>query len=115
MVSDNIRLDKQFMAKNMKSTLKHYYQEEVENVVQPEGDHYDCICPKTTRDLQVSERTQTCYRCSRDYHLNCLWPSDETASEYECPLCFLRFCLPDRSVERVLFGGYLRQTKKNKI
>lgn len=90
-------------------------QEEIANVCHSDNFIYDCICPKISRDLQVSQRSETCYRCKRECHTNCLWPAESWEEEYECPYCYLLYCLPQRKVESVLFGGYLRQTKKDKI
>jgi hypothetical protein len=49
----------------------------IPNAIHPDTKTFDCICPKTTRDLQVSERTQRCYRCDQEHHTNCMWGPEE--------------------------------------
>lgn len=45
----------------------------VSNIWNEQTQVYECICPRTTRDLRVTEQTENCYRCGRGCHVNCLW------------------------------------------
>lgn len=91
------------------------HQDFVGNVWNSSTGSYECVCPRTTRDLQFSEPKEVCYRCGRACHTNCLWGRDSKEESYECPLCFLTNCLPNKQVQQILFAGFLRQTKKDKI
>lgn len=93
----------------------HNHQDFVGNVWNSSTASYECVCPRTTRDLQVSEPKEVCYRCGRICHTNCLWGRDSKEESYECPLCFLTNCLPNKQVQQILFAGFLRQIKKDKI
>ena len=83
------------------------------NVYSSSFDEYDCLCLQ--KDPPVSQGLERCYRCNKLCHTGCFWKQESEDELYECPMCFLRFCLPNHNVEVVLFAGYLRQISKDKV
>ena len=90
-----------------------HYQDHIANVYSSSFQDYDCLCFQ--KDPLVSQALERCYRCGKLCHVGCFWGNEGEDELYECPMCFLRHCIPNRHVERVLFAGYLRQIQKDKV
>ena len=72
----------------------------------------DCLCPKPPPNLNETKKIEECNYCGNLCHMDCFWSKEKDEAFYECPFCYLRYCLPNREVKNILFAGYLPILKK---